>query len=105
MPMTLLTGDPTLEKTACPPAMGVTSGTPLMSTPRKFARHGQCGQWVSDLYPEIAKIVARPEVRDEWAKQGAVPMSMSPDEFAKYTVADIAKWERIVKISGAKADQ
>jgi hypothetical protein len=38
-------------------AMGVTSGTPLMATPRKFARHGECGQWVSDLYPEVAKIV------------------------------------------------
>ena len=60
---------------------------------------------VNRLNAEIAKIVARPEVRDEWAKQGAAPMSMNPDEFAKYTTADIAKWERIVKISGAKADQ
>jgi tripartite-type tricarboxylate transporter receptor subunit TctC len=60
---------------------------------------------VNKLNAEIGKIVARPDVRDEWAKQGAVPMAMSPDEFAKYTTADIAKWERIVKISGAKADQ
>ena len=60
---------------------------------------------VTRLNAEIAKIVAKTEVRDEWAKQGAVPMSMSPDEFAKYTTADIAKWERIVRISGAKADQ
>src|SRR5213076_2854430 len=34
---------------------------------------------VSRLNAEIAKIVARPEVRDEWAKQGAMPLSMSPD--------------------------
>jgi hypothetical protein len=38
-------------------AMGVTSGTPLMATPRNFARHGQCGMWVSDLYPEVASVV------------------------------------------------
>jgi len=35
-------------------SMGVTSGTPLMASTRKFARHGQSGLWVSDLYPEIA---------------------------------------------------
>jgi tripartite-type tricarboxylate transporter receptor subunit TctC len=60
---------------------------------------------VNRLNAEIAKIVARPEVRDEWSKQGAVPMTMNPDEFAKYTAGDIEKWARIVKISGAKPDQ
>jgi len=60
---------------------------------------------VNRLNAEIAKIVARPDVRDEWAKQGAVPLSMNPDEFAKYTAGDIEKWARIVKISGAKPDQ
>jgi len=57
------------------------------------------------LNAEIAKIVARPEVRDEWAKQGAVAMTMTPDEFGRYLNDDIVKWERIVKISGAKPDQ
>ena len=60
---------------------------------------------VNRLNAEIAKIVAKPEVRDEWAKQGATTMSMNPDEFGKYLNDDIAKWARIVKISGAKADQ
>jgi len=32
-------------------------------------------------------------------------MSMSPEEFGRYLNEDIAKWERIVKISGAKPDQ
>ncbi len=55
---------PSLEKYAGSPlppsfkrpmtAMGVTAGTPLMATTHKFAQHGQCGHWVSDLYPEIA---------------------------------------------------
>ena len=30
---------------------------------------------------------------------------MNPDEFGRYLNDDIVKWERIVKISGAKVDQ
>ncbi len=59
---------------------------------------------VKRLNAEITRIVGRSEVRDEWAKQGAVAMSMTPDEFGRYLHEDIAKWERIVKISGAKPD-
>jgi hypothetical protein len=32
-------------------------------------------------------------------------MSMSPDEFGRFMREDIEKWARIVKVSGAKADQ
>ena len=60
---------------------------------------------VNRLNAEIRRIVARPEVRDEWAKQGAVGMLMTPEEFSRYAADDIVKWERIVKISGAKPDQ
>ena len=54
---------------------------------------------------EISTIIGRPDVRDEWLRQGAVAMKMNPEEFGRYIVDDIAKWERIVKISGAKPDQ
>jgi tripartite-type tricarboxylate transporter receptor subunit TctC len=60
---------------------------------------------VNRLNAEIEKIVARHDVRDEWAKQGAVAMHMTPDEFSRYVADDIVKWERIVKLSGAKPDQ
>ncbi len=60
---------------------------------------------VNRLNAEITKIVNRPEVRQEWAKQGAIPMVMTPDEFGRFLADDIAKWDRIVKISGAKPDQ
>jgi tripartite-type tricarboxylate transporter receptor subunit TctC len=60
---------------------------------------------VNRLNAEITKIVSRPEVRRDWATQGAVAMTMTPDEFGKYIAEDIVKWERIVRISGAKPDQ
>jgi tripartite-type tricarboxylate transporter receptor subunit TctC len=60
---------------------------------------------VNRLNAEITKIVSRSDVRRDWAAQGAVAMTMTPDEFGKYISDDIVKWERIVKISGAKPDQ
>jgi tripartite-type tricarboxylate transporter receptor subunit TctC len=59
---------------------------------------------VTKLNAEMRKIVNNPEVKTAWAKQGAVPMSMTVAEFENYLNADIAKWANIVKASGAKAD-
>jgi tripartite-type tricarboxylate transporter receptor subunit TctC len=70
-----------------------------------MAPKGTPAEIVRRLNAEITAIVGRPEVRDDWGRQGAVAMKMNPEEFGRYIVDDIAKWERIVKISGAKADQ
>lgn len=59
---------------------------------------------VAKLNAEIAKITANPEVRRAWAAQGTAAMTMGVDEFARYLDADIAKWARIVKLSGAKPE-
>jgi tripartite-type tricarboxylate transporter receptor subunit TctC len=60
---------------------------------------------VERLNAEITRVTAAPEIRDAWSKQGATVLAMNPDEFARYMREDIDKWARIVKISGAKADQ
>ena len=60
---------------------------------------------VDRLNAEIRKAVTSADLEAEWKKQGAVPMSMSPEEFDKYLHADIEKWARIVKISGARQDR
>ena len=59
---------------------------------------------INKLNAEIGKITANPEVRRGWAAQGTTAMTMGVDEFNKYMNDDIAKWARIVKYSGAKAE-
>ena len=60
---------------------------------------------VDRLNGEIMKVINRPEVRKNWQDQGAIPMSMSPGEFERFLTADIAKWAKVVKLSGARPDQ
>ena len=60
---------------------------------------------VDRLNAEITRAVNAPETRQAWQQQGAVPMSMSAEEFGQFLREDIEKWARIVKISGAKTDR
>jgi tripartite-type tricarboxylate transporter receptor subunit TctC len=57
---------------------------------------------VDRLNAEIGKIIARPAIREAWAKQGAVPMTMTPAAFTTYLQGDIDKWAKVVEKSGAK---
>jgi tripartite-type tricarboxylate transporter receptor subunit TctC len=60
---------------------------------------------VDRLNAEINRIAGLPDVREAWARQGAAPMTMGVGEFSRFLSTDIAKWERVVKLSGARADQ
>ena len=60
---------------------------------------------VERLNAEITKVTSRPDVKKTWGEQGAVPLTMTVAEYEKYLHADIAKWAKVVKISGARADQ
>ena len=59
---------------------------------------------IAKLNAEVGKIIANSEVRRAWTAQGTTAMTMGVDEFTKYMNDDIAKWARIVKFSGAKAE-
>jgi tripartite-type tricarboxylate transporter receptor subunit TctC len=59
---------------------------------------------VNRLQVELNRITSNPEVRRAWAAQGTTAMTMGVDEFNRFLADDIAKWARIVKISGAKAE-
>ncbi len=53
---------------------------------------------------EVNRIVNAPDVKEAWSKQGAVPMSMSVEQFDRFLREDIVKWANVVKLSGAKVD-
>ncbi len=56
------------------------------------------------LNAAVTRIINSPDVKQAWAKQGAVPMGMSIEEFDKFLREDLLKWAKVVKLSGAKQD-
>jgi tripartite-type tricarboxylate transporter receptor subunit TctC len=59
---------------------------------------------VDKLNTEVNKVLARPDVKEILAKQGAIPMSMTPSEFDAFLRTQIAKWEKVVTSAGLKLD-
>lgn len=57
---------------------------------------------IDKLNGAVKKIINSPEVKQNWAKQGAVPMDMTPDQFEKFMRAEITKWGKLVKETGMK---
>jgi tripartite-type tricarboxylate transporter receptor subunit TctC len=57
---------------------------------------------VNLLNIEINKIIAKPEVREGWATQGAVPMVMTASEFDAMLRKDIQERTELVRTSGLK---
>jgi len=67
-----------------------------------MAPKGTPPEIVDRLNAEIGKIVAKPAVKEAWAKQGAVPMTMTPAEFGTFLKADIDKWAKVIEKAGLK---
>ncbi|MEK6592459.1 MAG: tripartite tricarboxylate transporter substrate binding protein [Pseudomonadota bacterium] len=70
-----------------------------------MAPAGTPRQIVERLNAEVTKVTSRPDVKQAWNAQGAVPMTMTVAQFEKHLQADIAKWANVVKVSGARHDQ
>lgn len=59
---------------------------------------------VAKIHGDVVKLAKTTDLSAKLAQQGAVPVLNTPDEFAAYIKAELAKWEKVVKASGARAD-
>ena len=67
-----------------------------------MAPKGTPKEIVDRLNAEIVKIIDKPAIKEAWAKQGAVPMTMTPDAFGEFLKGDIAKWAKVIDKAGLK---
>ena len=59
---------------------------------------------VTRLYDETVRIVRLTEMKDVLLKDGLEPVGDSPKEFAAVIKAKIAKWRKVVKATGIRAN-
>jgi tripartite-type tricarboxylate transporter receptor subunit TctC len=59
---------------------------------------------VTKLHDEFVKVLKRPDVRERIVADGSEPVGSGSEEFRQFMLADLAKWAKLVKESGAKLD-
>lgn len=69
-----------------------------------FAPAGTPRDIVLKLNGSIVKALQAHDVRERLISQGAQPTSNTPEEFTEFVRAEIPRWEKVVKASGAKVD-
>jgi tripartite-type tricarboxylate transporter receptor subunit TctC len=56
------------------------------------------------LHDELVRILNRPDIRERIVADGSEPAGTTPEDFRLFMLADLAKWAKLVKESGAKLD-
>ena len=59
---------------------------------------------IDKLNDTLNAALRQPELKQQWARQGATPMIMSPQAFDKFLQDDIAKWSTVIKSAGIRMD-
>lgn len=104
-------------------ALGVTGSRRLSGAPEipTIAESGLAGyevnSWSGLLAPavtpkeiiiklnaDVASVMTLPEVKDRLPGQGLEATTNTPEQFSAYIKADIEKWAKVVRASGARAD-
>ncbi len=69
-----------------------------------FAPSGTPPAIVARLSEETRRALAHPEVRASFASQGVDPAGNTPEQFAAFVRDEHAKWGRVIRDSGIKAE-
>ena len=83
------------------------SGIPGFDASSWFGLVGPAGlprEIANKISADIARVLKQPEMHERFIAQGSDPVGSTPDEFARYMRSETAKWARLVKASGAKAE-
>ena len=59
---------------------------------------------VHKLNAATVKALARPDMRERLASEGAEPVGNTPEQFAAFVKVELAKWARAIKQAGAQID-
>lgn len=59
---------------------------------------------IARLHDEVAQILSQPDIKAQLSGLGAEPVGSTPQEFAALIHSEIAKWAKVVNVSGAKLD-
>jgi tripartite-type tricarboxylate transporter receptor subunit TctC len=69
-----------------------------------FAPAGTSPALVDRLNKEIRDIIATPEMRETFAKEGAEPSSLTAAQFAAHIRQDAERWKQVARTRGITAD-
>ena len=69
-----------------------------------FVPTGTPQEIIARLHKEIVRALSLPDVRDRLSGEGAELVGNSPREFDGFVRSELAKWAKVVKLSGAKAE-
>ena len=69
-----------------------------------FAPAGTPRDIVQKLYGEVVKVTSNPESRTRLLAMGLDPVGSPPDEFAAYVKVETAKWGKLVREAGIRAN-
>ena len=59
---------------------------------------------VARLHAEIVKVLAMPDIRERFLRDGIETIGSTPEQFSEHIRRERIKWAKVVKDSGAKAD-
>ena len=83
------------------------SGFPGFDASSWFGLVGPAGlprEVAAKIAADIARVLKQPEMRERFIAQGADPVASTPEQFGEHMRVETAKWARLVKASGARAD-